>query len=391
MKQMFKLEAEINNEKLCLKVFDRIDTNNAKEAEDAIMAEINKNQGVGFFIDAQNLEYISSAGLRVILKLIKLNPNLNIVNVSNDVYEVFEMTGFTEMCAIHKAYRQFDVTNCKVIGEGAKGIVYRYDAETIIKVYKNDDCLDEIQKERDLAKKAFVAGVPTAISYDIVKVGNKFGSVFELLDSKTLSELIAEHPENIEEYGKLFASLAKNMHDTICNPKGLPNIKDRLKGWINTVSPFVKPATLERIAKLFDEIPERMTLIHGDYHTKNIMMQKDEALLIDMDTLSIGHPIIELGIMGFSYGIYNDMNPDNTQSFLEISSEQAHKIWEVFLKTYLETEDEEKIKEFKNKIDLITCVRIINHVYKRKKDPKYIELASNKLDELVEIVNTLDF
>ncbi len=38
-----------------------------------------------------------------------------------------------------------------------------------------------IKNEQRLAKRAFVKGVPTAISYDIVKVGDKYGSVFELL------------------------------------------------------------------------------------------------------------------------------------------------------------------------------------------------------------------
>ena len=78
--------------------------------------------------------------------------------------------GFTDIIDIQKAYRKFSVDGCKIIGQGAKGIVYRYDADTIIKVYKKPDAIEEVEREKKLAKRAFVLGVPTAISYDIIKV-----------------------------------------------------------------------------------------------------------------------------------------------------------------------------------------------------------------------------
>ena len=57
-------------------------------------------------LDAEKLEYISSAGLRVILRLRKQEPELAIVNASPEVYEIFEMTGFTEMMPVSRAYRR---------------------------------------------------------------------------------------------------------------------------------------------------------------------------------------------------------------------------------------------------------------------------------------------
>ena len=146
-------------------------------------------------LDAEKLEYISSAGLRVILRLRKQEPELAIVNASPEVYEIFEMTGFTEMMPVSRAYRRVSVDGCEVIGQGANGKVYRLDPETIIKVYLNPNSLPDIHRERELARKAFVLGIPTAIPYDVVKVGDGYGSVFELLNAKSFGSLIAEHPE----------------------------------------------------------------------------------------------------------------------------------------------------------------------------------------------------
>ena len=121
----------------------------------------------------------------MLLRLKKAHNGFKIINCKPEVYDIFDMTGFVEMMEISKAYRELSIDGCEVIGEGANGIVYRTDPDTIVKVYKNHDALEEIHNERELARKAFVMGIPTAIPYDVVKVGDYYGSVFELLNAKS--------------------------------------------------------------------------------------------------------------------------------------------------------------------------------------------------------------
>ena len=137
----------------------RIDATNAAEAEEKIFGIKNENSDKHTVIDADKLEYISSAGLRVILRLRKEEPKLAIINVSSDVYEVFDMTGFTDMVTVEKAYQRMSVEGCEFIAKGANGAVYRYDDETILKTYFAKDALPEIKQERENARKAFVLGI----------------------------------------------------------------------------------------------------------------------------------------------------------------------------------------------------------------------------------------
>ena len=58
--------------------------------------------GASVVFDAEDLEYISSAGLRVLLHVRKNNPEMKIINVSSEVYEVFEVTGFSQMLSIER-------------------------------------------------------------------------------------------------------------------------------------------------------------------------------------------------------------------------------------------------------------------------------------------------
>ena len=124
----------------------RIDASNAAQAEEKIFGIKNENPGKHTVVDADNLEYISSAGLRVILKLRKEEPKLAIINVLPDVYEVFDMTGFTDMVTVEKAYQRMSVEGCEFIAKGANGAVFRYDAETILKTYFAKDALPEIKQ-----------------------------------------------------------------------------------------------------------------------------------------------------------------------------------------------------------------------------------------------------
>ena len=131
----------------------RIDASNAAVAEEMIFNAKSENAGKNTVIDADALEYISSAGLRIILKLRKEEPRLAIINVAPEVYEVLDMTGFTDMITVEKAYKRMSVEGCEFLAKGANGAVYRYDDETIIKTYYSKDALPEILQERESAVK----------------------------------------------------------------------------------------------------------------------------------------------------------------------------------------------------------------------------------------------
>jgi anti-anti-sigma factor len=169
-----------------LELKGRIDSNNAVQVEKEMWDQLTGQNDAEVVLDATNLEYISSAGLRVILRLKKTYPDLRITNVSSEVYEILDMTGFTEMMTVEKAYRVVSVEGCEVIGEGFNGKVYRIDQDNVVKVYKNANALADIQHEREVARLALVLGVPTAISYDVVRVRDSYGSVFELLNARSL-------------------------------------------------------------------------------------------------------------------------------------------------------------------------------------------------------------
>lgn len=116
----------------------RIDTNNALQTENELFSAVESAPEAvdQFILDSSELEYISSAGLRVLMKMRKnFSENIRVIGVSPEVYDIFDVTGFTEILKVEKRYREISVEGCEVIGTGFYGTVYRVDPETIVKVY----------------------------------------------------------------------------------------------------------------------------------------------------------------------------------------------------------------------------------------------------------------
>ena len=392
---MFTISTEKENNCCIVKLNGRIDSTNAADAEAMINGAIDGFSGE-LVLDAQELSYISSAGLRVILRLKKANAATRIINAGSEVYEIFDMTGFTEMMDISKAYRELSVDGCEVIGEGANGKVYRIDADTIVKVYKNRDALEEIHNERERARKAFVMGVPTAIPYDVVKVGDLYGSVFELLNAKSFAKLMIAHPEQTEQYAKESVEILKTMHNTMLKPGELPDKKQEALVWATYCKDHLPEAVGTKLVALVEAIPDTNNMLHGDYHIKNIMQQNGENLLIDMDTLAMGHPIFEFAAIYAAYVGFSCIDRENVHQFLGIPYEQAQVFWKTTLRSYFETDDEAVLQKIEDQSAAICYARLLRRTFRKAKEDdaykaKLIEYCRNAPCELVPRLDSLSF
>ena len=374
----------------------RIDSGNAAEIEKDLLSAVEEAGDPRIVLDAKDLSYISSAGLRVILRLKKAYPDMSVVNVSSEVYEIFEMTGFTEMMTVERAYRMISVEGCEVIGEGYNGRVYRIGQDSVVKVYKRADAdtLAAIRHEREVARLALILGVPTAISYDVVRVGDSYGSVFELLDAHSFAAILAEEPERLDWCVAETVSLIKKVHSIEVPPGKLPPIKESALRSMHRIREVLPDGLGDKLLRMAEAIPERGTMIHGDFHTKNIVLSNGEVLLIDMDTLSFGDPIFELAQMYNSYIGFSERDPEIVRAFQGYPPEIARAFWKKTLRAYLGTDDPQRIAETEEKIRCVSYSKLIDWSTRHSapesvKDFETREFWLGRLTELLEHVDDL--
>ena len=355
----------IDKDILYISIEGRIDASNATQAEEKIFSIKNEQPGKHTVIDAETLEYISSAGLRIILRLRKEEPKLAIINVAADVYEVFDMTGFTDMVTVEKAYPKMSVEGCEFIAKGANGAVYRYDDETILKTYFAKDALPEIKQERENSRRAFVLGINTAIPYGIVRVGDNYGTVTELLNAVSVTKLIRDNPDDLSAAAKYYVDMLNNIHTTEVGDGEVPDMKETALDWARFVSAHIPEEQGKKLISLIEAVPKKNTLLHGDYHTNNIMVQNGEPLLIDMDTLCMGHPVFEFGSMFNAFVGYSELDHQVTLNFFGYTHETAGKFWDMVLKLYLGTEDESVCRSVAEKAMIIGYTRMLRRAARR--------------------------
>ena len=101
---MLNIEKEKDQKSLKIAVEGRLDTTTAPDLERAIKEDIDDVDSL--LIDLEKLEYISSAGLRVLLaaqKIMNRQGSMIIRNVKPDIVEIFDVTGFVDILNIEES------------------------------------------------------------------------------------------------------------------------------------------------------------------------------------------------------------------------------------------------------------------------------------------------
>lgn len=304
--------------------------------------------------DAGQLEYISSSGLRILLSLAKRYKDFRITEVQSMVYEVLDTTGFTKIMTVERALRQLSVEGCEVIGVGGVGTVYRLDGDTIIKVFREGTTIEEVRREITMSKEAFVMGMPTAISFDVVRVGSQYGLVYELLQADTLSACIKREPGRIDEFARKYAELFHQLH-AIEVPSGssVPCAIERERQQIRHIRCYFPQESIDLMLRIVDAIPDANRLLHLDLQTKNAMVQNGELMLIDMGEVGYGHPLLDLG---HAYSAMVTLVGDYDK-IIGMPRELGQKLWSRAIDYYLEGMPAEVVKQRKAQIEVVSCVR----------------------------------
>lgn len=96
-----KIDIKRENGKTVIKIDGRLDTTTAPELEKTINGEGDELKSL--VLDFNGVDYISSAGLRVLLtaqKKMNVQGEMELINVSEPVMDIFEMTGFADILVI---------------------------------------------------------------------------------------------------------------------------------------------------------------------------------------------------------------------------------------------------------------------------------------------------
>ena len=391
------MDYQIKNGRLVIVLPDRIDSECSEQVENGIRQILLQQPGMPLTLDAEELRYISSSGLRVLMRLLKDGQkDLTVINVCSEVYEIFDVTGMDALMKVEKRMRCVDVADCPVIGEGAFGSVYRLDRDTVVKVYRNgEDSLPIIRDEIDKARQAFISGVPTAIPFDVVNVGDQYGAVMEMIDAQNCNNLLVNGQVGLDALIPRYAAFLKTLHGIEDVTGRLPAARDIYLKNLSDYADCLKKDVYERLRELLESMPEDRHILHGDAQLKNVLVSSGEMMVIDMNLICTGSPVFEFASLFATYVAFNEDDPDDTLKFLGIGKEDAYRLFLGTLVSYLGDPHREALERARLKIRTLGYLRFLTiltlelkDIHSPLKDLQILH-ASGHLEELSQQVKEL--
>ena len=146
---------------------------------------------------------------------------------------------------------------------------------------------------------------------------------------------------------------------------------------------------------MIEAVPEHPFMLHGDYHSNNVMVQNGEPLMIDMDTLCVGHPVFELASTYNAYVGFSEMDPESIKKFMKLDQRTGCLLWSKILPLYLNSQDEAYIQSVADKAMIIGYTRLLRRTLRREADTelgqKSIAYYKERLAQLLARVASLTF
>lgn len=389
----------------------RIDTNNADGIHREIMECDAFPASERIIFDAMALEYISSAGLRMILSIRKMKNDLKIINVNDACWQIFEVTGFAQILDIERVLRFVSLDGLEVLGRGRNGSTYRLNPEMVLKVYNSVKSQGEANRILLNVRQAFVRGLPTMIPFEVVETPDGLGTVFEMFEAECFSTFITSHPEKTEDAAKTIGNLALKLSSTDLTGSGVMSRRDLLLWSIQEVEGLISEEDISTLRYYVESAPNRCTAVHGDLHARNIMMGNGEYLLIDMDDFSYGHPVWDLAaidrvynllvkldtqLMYETYPIPEGLTVDAwVTKVVQVPLYQREALWKGITDCYFEklsTDDREKCLAL---IDFYTLFLILMEVVEMcrdvRNDPEALADRKQVFEKLLNLLREQDF
>ena len=365
---------------------DRITTANASQLREEAFALIQEYKPEKVVFDCELLEYIASSGLRILLEIGK-KYSLSVVNVSGAVYDVLNISGFTNIFDVRRAMRQLSVEGCKLIGTGASSRVYRYNDDTMIKKFVPGVSLERIYAETRSARQSFIAGIQTAIPFDVVRCDDSYATVFEKISGSSLNTTFMEEPERFDELMEKYTALLKQFHSTAAPEGAFPDIRDKYHTWMENLKNYLTEPEVAALYDAFDAVPFRKTMIHVDPHGGNIMVSGGKLLFVDMADISVGHPLIDVGTEYFHYVIARETSLGAKLVFAVEPEDSTLpvRIWNELERRYFEGKSAAQRKDIHRMLQLFGGFRCLIIVAKHQQLAREVkmELVEKQRRELI--------
>ena len=254
-------------------------------------------------------------------------------------------------------YETIDLNDYVQTGEGGTSLTYTHQTRhTMAKLFNLVNEAELAEKEFLTACAVFEMGIPTPEPLRLVTDGERRGVEYELISNKrSFTRIISQEPERLEEISLAFARMARELHTQKANTSRFTSVKERLRRFYQEKGDLVTEVYKEHALNFIDKSPDADTCLHGDLHIGNVITDGQRSFWIDLGQFSYGEPEWDLGWM---WTICNQIDDKRSDFILHLTPETLKAHWNLFIATYLGTNDQEAIGQYTRRLMPYYAVRL---------------------------------
>lgn len=187
---------------------------------------------------------------------------------------------------------EYNVNEMKLLATGGEANIYEVNQNQILRViYKKESKADKIENIVFPILEQNKIHVPHI--YEYLLVDNKNAQLMERIDGPELLTEWIKHPFFEKKQTDEFS----NMHYGILQietDNSIPSLNEFLNYFFENVKIDLDENKLKQIRSMFQELPAKQNICHGDFHPGNILVAKDQKVIIDWSGVHTGNPISDV-------------------------------------------------------------------------------------------------
>lgn len=172
----------------------------------------------------------------------------------------------------------------QLIGKGTNNEVYR-DGDHAVKIFHKDYKKSDVLHEAFIASRIEETGLSIPSIREVPVIDGRWAIVMDLIQGKTIAEMMEENPENLEKYVEQLVDIQLMIHNKKCDL--LPHLRDKMISRINDAE--IDDAKRYELLTIMDGTPKHRKLCHGDYNPQNVVISKGVPYVLDWNHATQGN------------------------------------------------------------------------------------------------------
>lgn len=180
----------------------------------------------------------------------------------------------------------------KPFARGRTADVHEWETGTVLKLFHDWFSLEDIEYEQMIARAVHANGVNSPEVRELIQVEGRNGLVYERVAGVSMLDLFRHRPWRVASLSRALAELHAQMHECAFEAE-VPDQRGRLQRKIGRADALPTPLKTALLTSL-NSLPDGDRVCHGDFHPANVLVNGNEAIVIDWIDASRGNPLADV-------------------------------------------------------------------------------------------------